>query len=63
MPRNYDKEAEWIKKKYIHLNAFIDRSYEPIVNKIKEDMPITVFIRKAIELYGNNPELFNEKED
>ena len=61
MSRNIEKEYEWQQKKYINFQAKIDReAYQEVYDKAKQDLTIPEFIRRALELYKNNPESFKK---
>lgn len=59
MPRNLKAEADWAKHKYIRMEIKIDKEqYADVVNKIKNEYGTSNFIRRSVELFKNNPELY-----
>lgn len=60
MARNYEQEKAWAKEKYLRFDVKLDREqFGEIIAKIKNDMGTASFLKKALELYENNPDLFN----
>lgn len=61
MARNYENEMQWAKEKLIRVEAKINReTYAAPLEQIKKDIGLAQFIKKAINLYHEKPELFKE---
>lgn len=61
MARNYENEMQWAKEKLIRVEAKINReTYAAPLEQIKKDIGLAQFIKKAINLYQEKPELFKE---
>lgn len=62
MPRNYDKEKQWAKEKYMRFDVKLDKDvFENTIASIKENIGGNAeFLKRALKLYEKNPELFKE---
>jgi hypothetical protein len=59
MARNYEQEKEWAKEKYLRFDVKLDREvFGETIASIKEELGTATFLKKALELYKTNPELF-----
>lgn len=62
MARNYEQEKAWAKEKYLRFDVKLDKeAYGETINDIKANMGTAAFLKAALELYKNNPELFHKK--
>lgn len=64
MPRNYDKEKQWAKEKYMRFDVKLDKDeFGDAIASIKENIGGNAeFLKRALKLYNTNPELFKEVE-
>lgn len=62
MPRNYDKEKQWAKEKYMRFDVKLDKDeFGDTIASIKESIGGNAeFLKRALKLYNTNPELFKE---
>lgn len=59
MARNYEQEKKWAKEKYLRFDVKLDREvFGETIASIKEELGTAAFLKKALELYKTNPELF-----
>lgn len=62
MPRNYEKEKQWAKDKYMRFDVKLDREqFENTITLIKENIGGNAeFLKRALKLYEDNPDLFKD---
>ena len=62
MPRNYEKEKQWAKDKYMRFDVKLDREqFENTITLIKENIGGNAeFLNRALKLYEANPDLFKD---
>lgn len=62
MPRNYEKEKQWAKDKYMRFDVKLDREqFENTITLIKENIGGNAeFLKRALKLYEANPDLFKD---
>lgn len=59
MARNYEQEKAWAKEKYLRFDVKLDKEeYGQVIAAVKEEMGTAAFLKKALELFKQHPELF-----
>ena len=62
MARNYEAEKQWAKDKYMRFDVKLDKEqYEKTIASIKAEIGGNAeFLKRALNLYQKNPELFKD---
>lgn len=63
MTRNYNNEKQWLKNKYVRFDCRLDSNeYGKVIGEVKEKIGTNEFLRRSLELYKKNPNLFCDEE-